>query len=247
MALRKIVRNRPSLSCSACRRRKIKCEKQRPACANCVRLGDECVYESEAEHREKAAAKKRKVSLDHDFDLDGHGHGHGHDHDHDDLLDPGRRASSTASPASDPEPPAADPEPAGGWTTSPQCWPPPPPANGTSPGLDTLAQWDAPGLDFDFDFELDLLTPSLSLSSFHPDGSCTLTGSEPLTAHSRRGSPPPPTSGAATPPFEGHVSTQEDGSKLFVERTFWALVSRDASISFRPPFYPSRRTRRAHC
>ncbi|KAF2191657.1 hypothetical protein K469DRAFT_695814 [Zopfia rhizophila CBS 207.26] len=41
-----IVRNRPSLSCYGCRRRKIKCEKQRPACANCVRWGSECKYDN---------------------------------------------------------------------------------------------------------------------------------------------------------------------------------------------------------
>ena len=106
--------------------------------------------------------------------------------------------------------------------------------DGTSPGLDTLAlaQWDVPGLQFDFDFDFGLLTPSLSLSSFHPDGSSALAGSEGLSTHSRKETPPPPLIPTpASPPFEGYVSTQEDGSKLFVERTFWALVSHDASIS----------------
>lgn len=234
MALRRIVRNRPSLSCSACRRRKIKCEKQRPSCANCVRSGDECVYDSDADHREKAAAKKRKISLDHNlYELhdpqepagiassrhDSRSPLHDHHsplHDHH-LHDAARRASSCPV---DSEPPQL---------TNPIACP--------SPGLDVLAQWEAPPLDFDFDFDFGLLTPSLSLHSFQLDGACPLANSEHQAnvSHCRTGTPtPPPTSAATSPPFEGYVSTLEDGSKLFVERTFWALVSRDASQSLCP-------------
>ncbi|KAF2444307.1 hypothetical protein P171DRAFT_521659 [Karstenula rhodostoma CBS 690.94] len=207
MALRKIVRNRPSLSCLACRRRKIKCEKQRPACANCVRLGDECVYESEAEQREKAAAKKRKThqhqhQLDDPFDAldahDAHDSLPPHESDRGDHGDNG-------SPVTDAELDAA----AVGWT---------PPSFGLG------FQWDAPTLDFDFDFDAHfnygLLTPSLSLSSFPLDPACPLD-----TLPNRRDTSPLPGS-----PFEGYISTQDDGSKLFIERTFWALVSRDQDV-----------------
>lgn len=203
MALRKIVRNRPSLSCLGCRRRKIKCEKQRPACANCVRLGDECVYESEADQREKAAAKKRKT------------HQHQHQHhldDHFDALDAHDPVQPLNSGCGDNGSPTTDPEleaAAVGWT---------PPSSGLG------FQWDTPTLDFDFDFDahfdFGLLTPSLSLNSFQLDPAC------PLDAlPNRRDTSPLPGS-----PFEGYISTQDDGSKLFIERTFWALVSRDASI-----------------
>lgn len=230
MALRRIIRNRPSLSCSACRRRKIKCEKQRPSCANCVRSGDECIYDSDADHREKAAAKKRKVSLDQDlYELhDSHettitrhdSRSPLHDNhstlcDHD-LQDAARRGSSCPA---DPGPPPVDP------------------IYSASPSLDLLAQWGDLNLDFDFDFDLGLLTPSLSLHSFQLDGSCAFPSTEhhANVSHCRNGTPtPPPTSAATSPPFEGYVSALDDGSKLYVERTFWALVSRDAST----PIYP---------
>lgn len=209
MALRKIVRNRPSLSCLACRRRKIKCEKQRPACANCVRLGDECVYETEADHREKAAAKKRKV-------LDQHHHHHQLHQDHHPLHDlhetPDAHDTLDALDSHQPSP-ATDPEvqAVGGWATP--------------PSLGLPFQWDAPSLGFDLDFDTNfdfgLLTPSLSLNSFQLDGAACPIDALP----NRRDSPP-----RAGSPFEGYISTQEDGSKLFVERTFWGLVNRDASI-----------------
>ncbi|CAI7581018.1 unnamed protein product [Penicillium discolor] len=41
---RTISRTRPSFTCLPCKRRKIKCEKQRPACRDCRRLNDVCVY-----------------------------------------------------------------------------------------------------------------------------------------------------------------------------------------------------------
>jgi len=188
MAHRKIVRNRPSLSCSACRRRKIKCEKQRPACANCVRLGDECMYEGLEEWEKKAAAKKRKThqlqdqhQCDHPFDaLDSH----------DSLHDNG-------SPAIDPGLEAV----AVGWT---------PPDAGLG------FQWDAPTLEFGFDFDFDVPL----LNSFQLDPAC------PLDALPNRRD----ISSLPDLPFEGYISTRDDGSKLFIERTFWALVSRDARI-----------------
>jgi hypothetical protein len=220
MALRRIVRNRPSLSCWACRRRKIKCEKQRPACVNCVRLGDECVYESEAEHREKAAAKKRKV-------LEEQEERQQHQPQHQALDPPDAHDAHDARAPHGPHdahygdhgPPATDAEleAAVGWTT--------PPSSG--PGL----QWDAPTLDFDLDFDVHfdfgLMTPGFSLKSFQLEPACGLDA-----LPNRRDTPPRPGS-----PFEGYISTQDDGSKLFIERTFWALVSRDASAPLCPLCY----------
>lgn len=34
----------PMLSCSACRVRKLKCNRARPACARCVEFGRDCAY-----------------------------------------------------------------------------------------------------------------------------------------------------------------------------------------------------------
>jgi hypothetical protein len=224
MALRKIVRNRPSLSCSACRRRKIKCQKQRPACDNCARSGDECVYESEDEHREKAAAKKRRLTLDQGPD-DGLASDHSRSQSHSSHQShshPSRSGSSSPGRAAERGGPVA-------WSLPlplSQQWPPRP---------DDLGPWDASGGDLDFDnFDFGMLTPSLSLSSFQPSETpCYFAASAPLTtptaSQSRRDTPP--TSVPSSPPFEGYVSTQDDGSKLFVEGTFWALVSHDASIT----------------
>ena len=41
---RKITRNRTSYSCQKCRFRKIKCDKQHPACGACLKNNEECVY-----------------------------------------------------------------------------------------------------------------------------------------------------------------------------------------------------------
>jgi hypothetical protein len=179
----------------------------------------------------KATAKKRKVSLDHELHDP-------HDDLHNDLHDPGNsplyhlhserasgRDSSSPSPLRDAGQctPTADPEPAG-------LWPPLTLNNSISAfaGLDAHAEWDDQGWNFDFvDFDIGLLTPSLSLGTHQPDDPCTLPHSAPFTTHSQRG-----TSIPTGPPFEGYVGTREDGSKLFVEGTFWALVSRDASFPF---------------
>jgi hypothetical protein len=169
-----------------------------------MRLGDECVYESEAEHREKAAAKKRKVLEEHQQcqPLDPPD---AHDAHAPHVL--GR--CNDGSPATD-----AGLEAVVGWTTP--------------PSLGLGSQWNAPTLDFDLDFDphfdVGLLTSSLSLNPFQLDPAC------PLDAlPNRRDTPPRPGS-----PFEGYISTQDDGSKLFIERTFWALVSRDASAPLCP-------------
>ncbi|PWY94566.1 hypothetical protein BO94DRAFT_563173 [Aspergillus sclerotioniger CBS 115572] len=41
---RPIKRPRVSLSCIACRRRKVRCTREQPACANCIRTKETCVY-----------------------------------------------------------------------------------------------------------------------------------------------------------------------------------------------------------
>lgn len=42
---RQIHRNRISYSCHACRRRKVKCDRQHPICGNCTRTSDVCIYD----------------------------------------------------------------------------------------------------------------------------------------------------------------------------------------------------------
>ena len=41
----RISRPRPSLSCLGCRRRKVRCGREQPACGNCVRIKENCEYE----------------------------------------------------------------------------------------------------------------------------------------------------------------------------------------------------------
>lgn len=43
---RQITRPRPSLSCVICRRRKVRCGREQPACSNCVRIQEACQYEA---------------------------------------------------------------------------------------------------------------------------------------------------------------------------------------------------------
>ncbi|KAJ4211277.1 hypothetical protein NW759_012755 [Fusarium solani] len=45
-----------TLSCFQCRARKVKCDRLRPACSRCVRLGDECVFPNS---RQKRPTKKK--------------------------------------------------------------------------------------------------------------------------------------------------------------------------------------------
>lgn len=59
---RRITRVRPSLSCLGCRTRKVKCDRQRPACKNCCRAEEPCVYDHletvlEPRKRKKGAPK----------------------------------------------------------------------------------------------------------------------------------------------------------------------------------------------
>ena len=41
---KQITRNRASLSCQTCRRRKVKCDKIHPICSSCHRAGEDCIY-----------------------------------------------------------------------------------------------------------------------------------------------------------------------------------------------------------
>ena len=52
---RHITRPRQSFSCLVCRRRKVRCGKQQPACSNCVRIRETCEYESDLQFQSKAA------------------------------------------------------------------------------------------------------------------------------------------------------------------------------------------------
>lgn len=45
--MRTITRARPSLSCYACRRRKIRCSRQHPTCETCLKVNEECVYDTQ--------------------------------------------------------------------------------------------------------------------------------------------------------------------------------------------------------
>ena len=55
---RQIHRNRISYSCHACRRRKVKCDRQHPICGNCTRASDVCIYD---DHSNKKKGSKSGV------------------------------------------------------------------------------------------------------------------------------------------------------------------------------------------
>jgi hypothetical protein len=42
--VRQVKRPRVSLSCIVCRRRKVRCGREHPQCANCVRMKEKCLY-----------------------------------------------------------------------------------------------------------------------------------------------------------------------------------------------------------
>ena len=46
-----ITRPRPSLSCTVCKRRKVRCGKEQPFCANCAKEPEACKYEYDIHHR----------------------------------------------------------------------------------------------------------------------------------------------------------------------------------------------------
>ena len=56
-----ITRPRPSLSCVICRRRKVRCGREQPACSNCVRAQETCKYQSDIQR--STPQPKRKLGL----------------------------------------------------------------------------------------------------------------------------------------------------------------------------------------
>ncbi|KAJ5490653.1 hypothetical protein N7453_011478 [Penicillium expansum] len=57
---RQIKKPRLSLSCIVCRRRKVRCGREQPACANCVRMKETCVYRAMV--RDESTGRVRPVS-----------------------------------------------------------------------------------------------------------------------------------------------------------------------------------------
>ena len=56
-ASRTTTRPRPSLNCKTCRRRKVRCTKERPACHSCVRTKDICEYDNDQYQNAKISDK----------------------------------------------------------------------------------------------------------------------------------------------------------------------------------------------
>ena len=54
-----VRRSHPSLSCVICRRRKVRCGREQPACNNCVRIQEICEYEADVRDRSTAQAKHK--------------------------------------------------------------------------------------------------------------------------------------------------------------------------------------------
>lgn len=57
-----IMRPRQSLSCVVCRRRKVRCGKEQPACGNCVRINENCEYESNTPDLASRQAKRKHTN-----------------------------------------------------------------------------------------------------------------------------------------------------------------------------------------
>lgn len=55
-------RHRPTLVCLNCRRRKTKCDRGKPSCSNCLKLGETCVYSEDTD--ENASKKVRYEYMD---------------------------------------------------------------------------------------------------------------------------------------------------------------------------------------
>lgn len=56
---RHVQRPRPSLSCLTCRRRKVRCGREKSICHNCVRMNETCLYENDIQQFNSPQAKKR--------------------------------------------------------------------------------------------------------------------------------------------------------------------------------------------
>ena len=57
-----IMRPRQSLSCVVCRRRKVRCGKEQPACGNCVRINESCEYDSNIPDLASRQAKRKHTN-----------------------------------------------------------------------------------------------------------------------------------------------------------------------------------------
>ena len=56
------TRARPSLSCALCRRRKVRCTKEQPACDGCVRTNEVCEYDDQAWKASQAKANREQTA-----------------------------------------------------------------------------------------------------------------------------------------------------------------------------------------
>ncbi len=57
-----IARPRQALSCLVCRRRKVRCGREQPACSNCVRFHEACEYESDPPDSANRQAKRKNTT-----------------------------------------------------------------------------------------------------------------------------------------------------------------------------------------
>ena len=57
---RQITRPRTSLSCLICRRRKVRCGREQPACNNCVKMNEACEYEKDMPDRAALQAERNQ-------------------------------------------------------------------------------------------------------------------------------------------------------------------------------------------
>ncbi|PIL22493.1 transcription factor [Ganoderma sinense ZZ0214-1] len=84
------------IACHFCRARKLRCDGQKPACANCLRRGNACTYEPEP--RRRGPAKKKPEGKDDDKD-DDEPHDKAKDKEKEKAKRVGRRGRASASGA----------------------------------------------------------------------------------------------------------------------------------------------------
>ena len=58
-----LTRPRQSLTCVVCRRRKVRCGREQPACSNCVRIREACEYESDSLDGASRQDKRKTTSV----------------------------------------------------------------------------------------------------------------------------------------------------------------------------------------
>ena len=59
---RLITRPRQSFSCLVCRRRKVRCGREQPACSNCVKIRESCEYEADVQAKAAAHAEPKPIT-----------------------------------------------------------------------------------------------------------------------------------------------------------------------------------------